>query len=390
MSDQTNNHAPAGLGARAERAAALKERVRSLRLPDEPPPARGTGLPWALCLLLAAACATLAYLAFGRTPPDAARGAPAADRPAAEREVRTAAGGEVVVESQGYVVPTHQILVSPKVSGMITKLYIQEGDRVEQGKVLAELETVDYKADYDRALATAEGAWQRWYELCTGYRKDEIVQAKAELDEADALRERLLLDYRRHQRLQNTSAVAARDYEEAQSSYRSQDRKVARLRAALRLMVEGARAERIQAAYAEYLQAEADLDKARWRLDNCVISAPISGTILTKKAEIGNLVNPIAFNGSFSICEMADLSDLEVDLSIQEREIAKVKVNQRCRIRPEAFPNRPYNGVVSRLMPIADQAKGSVTVRVKIDIGKDQPGEYLKPQMRAQVSFLKD
>jgi HlyD family secretion protein len=129
--------------------------------------------------------------------------------------------------------------------------------------------------------------------------------------------------------------------------------------------------------------------KAKWRLDNCTIRAPISGTILTKKAEIGNLVNPIAFNGSFSLCEMADLSELEVDISIEERDVAKVFQHQRCRVRPEAYPELVYEGRVSRLMPTADRAKSAIPVRVKLTVPKNEEGIYLKPDMGAVVSFLK-
>ena len=66
---------------------------------------------------------------------------------------------------------------------------------------------------------------------------------------------------------------------------------------------------------------QSNLDKAKWKLDNCKIRSPITGTILKKNAEEGNLVNAIAFSGSVSLCEMADLSDLEVDLTIQERDV---------------------------------------------------------------------
>ena len=148
--------------------------------------------------------------------------------------------------------------------------------------------------------------------------------------------------------------------------------------------------ERINVAKAEVLEAEADLAKARWRLGNCTIVAPISGTILKKNAEVGNVVNPIAFNGSFSLCDMADLSDLEVDLAIQERnDLARVHPGQKCKIRAEAFPDRVYDGVVSRLMPIADRAKGAVPVRVKLSVPAEEEGAYLKPEMSVVVSFLK-
>jgi HlyD family secretion protein len=155
-------------------------------------------------------------------------------------------------------------------------------------------------------------------------------------------------------------------------------------------MQDGPRIERIDVARAEVLQAQADLAKAEWRLGNCTIVAPISGTILKKNAEIGNVVNPVAFNGSFSLCEMADLSDLEVDLSIQERnDLVRVYKGQKCKVRAEAFPDRVYDGFVSRLMPIADRAKGAVPVRVKLSVPAEEEGVYLKPEMSAVVSFLK-
>ena len=144
--------------------------------------------------------------------------------------------------------------------------------------------------------------------------------------------------------------------------------------------------------------AKADLEKAKWNLDNCTIIAPVSGTILKKAAEKGNIVNPIAFNISASLCDMADLSDLEVDLKIQERDIAKVKKGQECVAMPEAYQNDPdflkihpkgYTGKVSRLMPTADRGQGAIPVRVKLDIPKEEEGVYLKPDMGVIVEFLK-
>jgi hypothetical protein len=78
-----------------------------------------------------------------------------------------------------------------------------------------------------------------------------------------------------------------------------------------------------------------------------------------------------------------------VDLTIQERDVAKVFKDQRCKIRPEAFPERIYDGFVSRLMPIADRAKGAVPVRVKVAVPRKEEGVYLKPEMGVIVSFFK-
>jgi hypothetical protein len=76
-------------------------------------------------------------------------------------------------------------------------------------------------------------------------------------------------------------------------------------------------------------------------------------------------------------------------LFIQERDIARVFVGQRCQVRAEAYPNRPpYSGVVSRLMPIADRAKGAIPVRVKLTVPAEEEGVYLKPEMGVVVSFM--
>lgn len=370
----------------------LSDRVRSLRLPDQPSN-EGSGLswlPWLLCVVLGISTVVLGGMAFanrntnGATRPTsqpviAAPGvAPAGPAPAA---------GQLVLESKGYIIPVHQIQVSPKVSGMVVKLKFQEGDKVEKDAVLAELETVDYLADRNRYRGALDAAWQRFLELWTGNRADEIKAAKAELEEARANREQLYLDWKRNFNLPKT-AVATRDYELAEGAFKAADRKMARLEASYNLMLEGPRQERINCAWAEMEQAAADLTKAQWRLDNCKVRAPISGTILTKKAEEGNIVNPVAFNIAASLCEMANLADIEVDLNIQERDIASVFKGQPCTIRPEAFPKREYKGVVSRLMPIADRAKGAIPVRVKVTVPAEEEGVYLKPEMSVLVSFF--
>ena len=94
-------------------------------------------------------------------------------------------------------------------------------------------------------------------------------------------------------------------------------------------------------------------------------------------------------SGSVSLCELADLSDLEVDLTIQERDVSRVFKGQRCKVRAEAYPDRVYTGVVSRLMPIADRSKGAIPVRVKLSVPREEEGVYLKPEMGAIVTFYK-
>jgi HlyD family secretion protein len=371
----------------------LSERVRSLQLPPQIAEGHSFGhrLAWILCLLLACSTGWLAYLHF-YAPTIAAPPVTAKSRTplkTAPGPAVTASSGNVVLEAKGYVIPAHQILVSPKVSGMVVKLWIIESQRVRKGDVLAELEDTEYRAERDRAKAFLESARHNLEELERGLRPEEIAQARAELAEAEAQLMQLEADYRRSKDLFVKRVHSQEQYDEALSKYHAMEQRVQRLKQALKLAEEGPRIERINIARAQVRQAEAELTKAQWRLDNCVIRAPISGTILKKNAEEGSLVNPIAMQGFYSLCEMADLSDLEVELMIQERDISRIFQKQRCKVKAEAYPDRTYEGVVSRQMPTADRAKGAVPVRVKVKVSADEEGVYLRPDMGAIVSFFR-
>ncbi len=373
----------------------LSQRVRSLRLPQQAEAAgSGSGrIPWTLCLLLAVSTAVLAYMVISQrmaaTPakPEGAKlGGPSKTAP--PTAAATASSGEFALESKGYIIPAHQILVSPKVGGMVVKLRINESDHVKKGDVLAELEDIDYRADRDRAKANLESAKEGLAELQRGLRPEEIAQARAELAEAQAQLVQLEADYKRAAELLSKRVFSKEQYDSALSKYEAMQRRVQRLQLAVKLAEEGPRVERINVARAQVGQAEAELAKAQWRLENCIIRAPVSGTILKKNVEEGSLVNPIANQGYFSLCELADLSDLEVELKIQEREISKVFNGQRCKVRAEAYPNRVYEGYVSRQMPTADRGQGAIPVRVKVKVPAAEEGVYLKPDMGALVTFL--
>ncbi len=403
---------PSNLSGRPAGDSDLQERVRSLRLSQIP---QGTSYTRQILAVVFGAgllvvCGYLVVQALnsaGKTltaqneasqskPIERTALKPPADSTSSSPSTSSSAApavpqGEIALEAKGYIIPAHQILVSPKVAGMIEDLDVEEGKRVRAGAVLAVLESKDYQYDLERAVAMEESAAARHREMSSRMQdsKLEIDQAQAELGEAEEQRNQLELEWKRTGKLRQSGAITAQQFEEIDGKYKAAEKRVERLRIGFELMKTVARQERVDAALADWNQAKAEVRKAQWRLDNCRIVAPIDGTILRKNAEKGNIVNPIAFNGSYSICEMADLSDLEVELNIQERDISAVHVGQNCNIRSDAFPGRNYQGVVSRLMPIADRAKGAIPVRVKLSIPAEEEGVYLKPEMGAIVTFLK-
>jgi HlyD family secretion protein len=374
--------------------ATLQERVESLRLNKEirVPPRRGGKLFWIIILAIFAGTGYWAYKNYGdqirnalssSTAPMATSTAPAIS--VAEKEkVPT----NIVQEAGGYVVPKQRVQVSPKVGGLVKELFIEEGKFVEAGQPIAKLEVEEYLFEYRRAAALAELARAKYDEALKGNRDEEKLQAAAAEKEAE---ESLRQAREELSKLKASGQATTRDeLDKADSRVRIAEQKLFQQRAMNELMKKGTREERQAAAKAEHEQACADRDKAKWRLDACTVVAPISGVILEKKTELGNTVRPEAFsNGlSASVCDMADLKNLEVEVDISERDIRKIKKNQKCIIRTEAFTDKKYEGQVARIMPVASRSKASVTVRVKIMVPDDE--RDLRPEMRARVQFLKD
>ncbi len=412
------------------KTATLSDRVRSLRLGEMTEAPRSDGrwwwIPWTLCALLLCASSLLALEAFAPIDDDLVKklaeerglnigkGSPTAATAALTNlGVKKSSDGsalEIALESKGNIVPISLIQVSPKITGTVIKLNFKEGDEVREGDPLAELEDVEFRSDYDRLVATKQAAESRLGEL-EKYLTEEIEQAYSDWHDTRVQRDQAYAKYQRYVNLKQRGSVAPEDFELAKSSYESLEFRSRRLELNHKMMKEqgkGPRYEKIAGAKAEVNQVKAELMKAQWKLENTKVSAPrtsrggeaVSYIILSKKTEEGNIVNPSAFsNGlSASLCEIANLKELEVELSIAERDIAKVFKDQECRIRPEAFPSRIYKGYVSRIMPMADRGKSSVPVRVKIEfpaidakgepLAAERQGEYLRPEMGAIVTFL--
>ena len=347
------------------------------------------GILSGVVLALTGVVLALIYLLLNRPVAEAVRvpAAPVAVAASSQQPPAEASPvlGDDSLDCKGYILPLQRILVSPKVSGMIVKLHIGEGCHVKKGDVLAELEDVDYKAELLRAQSAVETARQQLSEAQSSQPK-EIGQAEAELERARLELAQSKSDFQRsHELYCKHSAMSKMEYEASGTKFQEAAQHERSLEFALAIM-RISLAQKVATAHSHLEEAEADLVKARRRLENCLVRAPSDGTILKKIAEEGNLVNP----GSSTLCELANLSELEVELSIQERDIGKLAPGQHCKIHTEAFPDRIYEGVVSRWMPVADRLQSTIPVRVKITVPQGEEGVYLKPEMVAMVSFPGD
>lgn len=375
--------------------ASLKERVQSLRLGQEVrvPPRRSSKLFWLIILGILVGGGAWLWLKYGATlrqalsTSTAPQSTATATAPVAAPEKEKLASN-IALEAGGYIVPFQKVQVSPKVGGQVKKLYIEEGQYVKKGEVLAELETEEYDFEFNRALAISQLAKAKLDEAERGSRVEEILQAEAAEKEAT---ESLKQSKDELAKLKASGSAITRDeLDKAQSRVLIAEQKLEQQRALNSMMKKGVREERKAAAKAEYDQACAEMAKAKWRLDNCKVIAPIAGKILEKKTELGNTVRPEAFSNGLSanLCDMADLKNLEVEVDISERDIRQIAKDQKCTITTEAFKDKKYTGKVARIMPVASRSKASVTVRVKIDVPDDEVD--LRPEMRARVQFLKE
>jgi RND family efflux transporter MFP subunit len=142
----------------------------------------------------------------------------------------------------------------------------------------------------------------------------------------------------------------------------------------------------VAAAEASINASSAALRAANVALDYTLIKAPFDAVVLTKNADIGDIVTPLgaAANAKAAVVTIADLSSLQVEADVSETNLALVKVNQPCEIQLDALPDSRFRGVVHAIVPTADRAKATIMVKVRF-IDKDP---RVLPEMRAKVSFL--
>jgi len=259
-------------------------------------------------------------------------------------------GGATAVTANGYVVARTRASVSSKVPGRLAYLAVSEGSDVKSGDVIARLDNADYEAQVTQAQAG-------------------VANARAQLIEAQAERDQLQREARRIQdiRAQNAQLVSQQDVDASESRAAQAD---ARARAA---------AARIEAAEAAQRFAQASLE-------NTLIRAPFSGTVLRKEAEVGEVVAPSVGGGLTrgAVVTMADLRTLEVEVDVNEAYIARVHHGQPAKITLDAYPDTAFGGQVRQVVPTADRQRA--TVQVKVSILDHDP--RILPEMGARVDFL--
>ena len=236
----------------------------------------------------------------------------------------------------GYIIPRERIELSPRFMGVVKWIGVKKGDSVTNGQVVVILDDSEYRArlaDFDGQLAVASVA---------------VEKAK--------------LDLRRTTDLVEKRVEMQKSLDDARLALASAEAQVLQIRGARQLIE-------------TYLS---------W----CTIRSPVNGVILERLVDPNELVSPQTFGGtrgpSTSLLAMADLSDLQVEIDVDESYLAKVGLGQKCKLRPEAFPDRLYDGVVAEMAPEASRQKGTLQIKVQVI----NPDRYLTLELSAKVDFL--
>jgi HlyD family secretion protein len=299
--------------------------------------------------------------------------------------------GGVVLSASGYIVAHHKINLNSKVTGRVKWIGVEKGDKVKEDQILVRLEDDEFRAQYEQARGAAENARAYLEELQNGSRPEEIQQAQHNLDEARAtlVNDKLTLDRTRD--LANQGVVSKQSFDDATAKFESDQQRVNSLEKVFQLSKLGPRKEEIARARGAFQQAQGQADYAKSLLDATVIRAPVTGTILERAAEKGELVT----SGFASTAEggpqglvvsLADLNDLQVELDIAQDDFARLGPRQKGVVTVDAYPDLKWDGTIAEISPQANRAKATVQVKVQIL----NPDAHLRPDMNATVKFLAD
>lgn len=261
-------------------------------------------------------------------------------------------GSASVLDATGYVVARRMATVSAKVTGRVREVLIEEGQKVEEGQVLARLDPVDAQAQ--RALSESQ--------LAASQSQIASVQAQLKEAEANAARLSTLVAQKLVSRAQFEQAVATRDALRAQLATTRRNAQVAR--DGLRIADNG--------------------------VDNTIVRAPFAGVVIAKSAQPGEIVSPLSAGGGFTrtgIGTIVDMASLEVEVEVGEAFIGRVKPGMRTETILNAYQDWKIPGRVIAIIPAADRGKATVKVRVGLD-AKGDP--RIVPDMGARVGFLED
>jgi RND family efflux transporter MFP subunit len=254
-----------------------------------------------------------------------------------------------VLQATGYITARRQATVSTQITGTLTQVLIEEGDRVQKGQVIARLEDSALRAGLNVAQANISSA------------QAQIAQAQAQLTQATA-------DMRRQDELAASGMLSKQAAEQART-------------------VVASYAAQLESRRREADATRAQLAQAQVNFDYTIVRAPFAGVVTVKAAQVGEIVSPLSAGGGFTrtgVGTIVDMESLEVDVDVNEAYIGQVKADMPAEAVLDAYPDWKVPAHVIAIVPSADRGKATVKVRVELE----QKDARMVPDMGVRVSFL--
>jgi HlyD family secretion protein len=270
-----------------------------------------------------------------------------------------------------------------KISGRVLERLVSEGDSVQAGQKVATLDASDLQQELAVRNAERQAALAQLKELEAGSRPEEIQQAKAVLERAQAEENRWRIEYERQRGLHEKDVISARELESAQLSYETATAKVKEAKEAYTLAREGPRQEKIEQARATLKQAEEAIELVKIQITYATLNSPMSGLVLADHVEPGEYAS-----AGTPIVSVGDLKNVWVRAFIDETDLGRVKVGKAASIKTDSYPDKTYQGRISFISSESEftpknvqteKERVKLVYRIKIDV--PNPNQELKPGM---------
>jgi len=273
-------------------------------------------------------------------------------------EVATAAkpeagGRQTALNASGYITPRRRATIAAKITGRVTGVFFDEGTRVAAGQLLSTLDDSDVRRSLDSAKADRDAS------------QAAIADYEVQLKNAQIL-------LHRAEQLQKAGVQTQEALDNASTAADSLKAK-------------------IELARQQVAASEARIGVAQQAVDNCTIRAPFAGIVVSKDAQVGEMVSPNSAGGGFTrtgIATIVDMKSNEIEVDVNESFIARVENGQQVTATLDAYPDKPIPSKVRTVIPKADRQKA--TVKVRITILNLEKYDFILPDMGVKVAFLEN
>lgn len=290
-----------------------------------------------------------------------------------------------VIQANGIIEPVRTVGLNFKSSGLIKAIYVQPGDRVKAGQVLAEQDTAELEAQVKQSESNLKRSEAQLKLKEAGSLPQEIAQKEAEVEANRVAYEMAVKELERQQKLFEAGAAPATDVDKAKEAVASAKSRLEQSQQALNLLKQGSRPEDIEAARATVEADRAQLEIARLNLENARLRAPFDGIVAKVNGEVGQRGGAGGSNENTAFITLVS-EELQLRAWVNEADIGKVKLNQDVEFTVAAYPNVTFKGKVKNISPQATTQSNVQIFEVLISV--EDPSKQLRPGMTATASIV--